>query len=67
MSYLPILFFSMIWKDRRSSINYEHGTFGPAFEGRRNNAGWMERIPILSDLASLLDSQIGVIRPTGCT
>lgn len=32
---LANIFFSLIWKGRRSSINYEHGIFGLAFAGRR--------------------------------
>jgi len=59
------IFISMIWKNRLSSINKEHGKFGLAFEGRRNSAGWMDQTPILSLFTSLLDSQTGVIRPTG--
>ena len=30
---LANIFFSLIWKGRRSSINYEHGIFGLAFAG----------------------------------
>ncbi len=32
---LANIFFSLIWKGRRSSINYEHGIFGLAFAGHR--------------------------------
>lgn len=31
---LASIFYPLIWKDHRSSINYEHGTFGLALAGR---------------------------------